>query len=679
MKIKQAINDVQSMSQDGDAILRSLQNKSMPVIDLLVRESLQNSLDATLPEAKETKVDFILGEFNSSTLASYFEGISEQLTSRFNSQADFIAIKDSNTTGLTGDYKSTDAQIVNKSNFFKLVFGIGKNQEMEGAGGSWGLGKTSYFRIGIGIVIYYTRVKNVNGYEERLIASLIESPKQKFRLLPENDRGIAWWGEYENDESSQLLPLTESDDIKEILNIFNIERYKEDETGTTIIVPYIGENELFIENKESIQYPWEMKRKDAIKLAVQRWYMPRLNNDKYREVCKNSILNCTVSGETFIKGVNTEPTFDLFQDLYNSAATGKAQKENITVKEIFLKRNAMRNPSKTPVGKVAFCEVGKEEMKMMPPDNKFSPLAYIGSKDENKVERNSSIVIAYTRKPGMIIEYNLDGEWSPNKANILNEETNLFGFFVPNSTESLIEKYEQIGYSTLEQYLRATENADHASWIDEDGFGIIRRIKEYTAKQILAHYTENNSEKQTTATSGLSRKFGNLLMPKRNFGKSSSSRMHEERKHRNVGNRNRVSDIRVIESNPIDETNVEVRFKASIQKASLNRIFIQILSQEKKITKKVWSDSISTNTIFPFEIEDLIIESIDAEKYGMSFIDFKDPHISFQQEDKSEIFIETTLDRQISIEGKLLLKMRSSEFIPSIAISSENEKAEEKL
>ncbi|EJG1226790.1 hypothetical protein CXQ67_RS12125, partial [Staphylococcus pseudintermedius] len=64
---------------------------------------------------------------------------------------------------------------------------------------------------------------------------------------------------------------------------------------------------------------------------------------------------------------------------------------------------------------------------------------------------------------------------------------------------------------------------------------------------------------------------------------------------------------------------------------------------------------------------------------GMSFIDFKDPHISFQQEDKSEIFIETTLDRQISIEGKLLLKMRSSEFIPSIAISSENEKAEEKL
>ncbi|URY19285.1 hypothetical protein K9F10_12390 [Staphylococcus pseudintermedius] len=332
MKIKQAINDVQSMSQDGDAILRSLQNKSMPVIDLLVRESLQNSLDATLPEAKETKVDFILGEFNSSTLASYFEGISEQLTSRFNSQADFIAIKDSNTTGLTGDYKSTDAQIVNKSNFFKLVFGIGKNQEMEGAGGSWGLGKTSYFRIGIGIVIYYTRVKNVNGYEERLIASLIESPKQKFRLLPENDRGIAWWGEYENDESSQLLPLTESDDIKEILNIFNIERYKEDETGTTIIVPYIGENELFIENKESIQYPWEMKRKDAIKLAVQRWYMPRLNNDKYREVCKNSILNCTVSGETFIKGVNTEPTFDLFQDLYNSVCNRKGSKREYNCK-----------------------------------------------------------------------------------------------------------------------------------------------------------------------------------------------------------------------------------------------------------------------------------------------------------------------------------------------------------
>ncbi|MCG4788632.1 hypothetical protein L0N33_25225, partial [Roseburia faecis] len=68
-----------------------------------------------------------------------------------------------------------------KSNFFKLVFGLGKNQEANGAGGSWGLGKTSYFRIGCGIVIYYTRIKAEQDYEERLIASLIEDPRSEKR------------------------------------------------------------------------------------------------------------------------------------------------------------------------------------------------------------------------------------------------------------------------------------------------------------------------------------------------------------------------------------------------------------------------------------------------------------------------------------------------------------------
>src|SRR5699024_5022913 len=102
------------------------------------------------------------------------------------------------TTGLTGEYLSNDIDVLNNSNFHKLVFGIGKNQSKEGAGGSWGLGKTSYFRMGIGVVIYYTRIETDNGYEERLVASLIESPKKNERILPGSDRGIAWWGTYKD-------------------------------------------------------------------------------------------------------------------------------------------------------------------------------------------------------------------------------------------------------------------------------------------------------------------------------------------------------------------------------------------------------------------------------------------------------------------------------------------------
>ncbi|MFQ3905230.1 hypothetical protein ABLV94_05605 [Staphylococcus sp. Mo2-7] len=676
MKIKNAVNDVQSMSQDGDAILRSLQNKSLPVLDLLVRESLQNSLDATLPDMEETKVNFKLGNFNSPSLARYFEGISETLNERYSGNEEFIAIKDSNTSGLTGDYRATDASIANKSNFFKLVFGIGKNQEAEGAGGSWGLGKTSYFRLGVGIVIYYTRVKHEERYEERLIASLIESPKQEKRLLPENGRGIAWWGQFDENDQNQLLPITNVAEIESFLEIFGMERYIENETGTTIIVPYLGRNEMFSEVKDEKKYPWENSREDAVRIAVQRWYMPRLMNENYKNINGNSMLNCTVNDSGFIKEYNTEPTFDIFQNLYTSVAMGKAMEENIIVEPVHLQRNAMKDPSKVPVGHVAFIEVDRKYMQMIPPNNKYSPLEYIGVKDEMKIELNNSKIIAYTRKPGMVIEYSVDGEWSP-KANILKEDHNLLGFFVPNSSKELIDKYQELGYKDLEQYLRATENADHANWVDEDGIGIVRRIKEYTAKKINDYFLGETIEKKSSATSGLSRKFGKMLLPPKNYGKTSSSKKDINKDKRTVGKRNRISDIKVVRSNPIDEHTVEVEFNTSIQKESTNRIFIQILSQDKKIEKDEWINKVSNND-FPFEIEDLIIQNIEEEYFGLNYKEFKDPNIYFDiLEDKSEIRIKSTVSNPIIIEGKLILKMKTSEFIPNLAISSQINEGDE--
>ncbi|WP_323707115.1 hypothetical protein P3U62_00630 [Mammaliicoccus vitulinus] len=677
MKLKNAVNDVQSMSQDGDAILRSLQNKSLPVIDLLVRESLQNSLDATLIGKKETKVDFLIGKFNSPNLANHFEGITQRLTSRFDGTEEFIAIKDRNTSGLTGDYRANDARTANKSNFFKLVFGIGKNQEAEGAGGSWGLGKTSYFRLGIGIVIYYTRVETENGFEERLIASLIESPKQKNRLLPANGRGIAWWGDFEENNLSQLLPITDGEEISKFLEIFNIERYKDDETGTTIIVPYLGRNEMFAEVKDEEAYPWEQSREDAVKIAVQRWYIPRLMNENYSAYHETSLLNCTVNGKGFVKGYNTEPTFDVFQDLYSSALIGKAINKDIEVKPVFLKRNSMKEPSKNPVGNIAFIEVNKVDMQMISPNNKFSPLEYIGVKDEQKIELNNSKIIAYSRKPGMIVEYNVDGEWSP-KSNIQKENHNLLGFFVPNSNGELIDKIQEIGYKNLEQYLRATENADHANWIDEDGIRIIQRIHEYTSKIINDHFVGETEEKQTSATSGLSRKFGKLLLPPKNYGKTSSRKGTDPKNKINVGKRNRISDIRVLSSNPISENIVDVDFNVSIQKKSANRIFLQILTQEKKIEKKEWKEKISEHQEFPFEIENLFINTVEGKKYDVYYEEFKDPEISFEQlGDKSEIRIYSNTLNPIVIEGKLTLKIKTSDFIPNIAISSEIKQGDE--
>ena len=671
LKIKIAPNDSQSMSQDGEAILRSLQNKSLPVMDLLVRESLQNSLDATLEDSLVTKVDFLLNTFESEQLASHFEDIDRTLRRKYSGEQKFLSVSDKNTTGLTGDYRSDRASDLDKSNFHKLVFGIGKNQEADGSGGSWGLGKTSYFRIGAGIVIYYTRILIENKYEERLIASLIENPKQKERLLPKSERGIAWWGEYDQ-SGKKILPITKGNEIEEILNIFGIKRYSGLETGTTIIIPYLNSLENDHHNDDEMIFPWETESVASIRMAIQRWYSPRMMNEQYNKVLNNSMLDCNVNGIGFLKGFNTEPIFDIFNELYTVALTGVSNRKNILVKPIFLQRNALQNAVNIPVGYVAFSEVGREELKMTPPDNKHSGLAYLGIKDKRKIESNYSKVLAYARKPGMIVEYAVDGDWMPKGA-IHKEDSLLLGFFVPNSNALLLEKFNKNGYFTLENYLRATENADHANWVDEDGIGIIRRMKQYTVKAISDSYQNQSNDQQTSATSALSRKYGQMLLPPKNFGRTSARQKSDEGNKKTVNNRNRISDIRIISSMPLQENVVEVKFKAFIKKKSTNMVFLQVLSQDKNMDKSSWDKSMGNTMEFPFAIDNIFIDIINGESFDKT-LDQSDNEfikLDFDKTKSNEFGITSKISSEIEIEGIIHLNVQSSLFIPNIAIRSE--------
>lgn len=136
-----------------------------------------------------------------------------------------------------------------------MIYEISKPQEAEGAGGSWGLGKTVYFRVGIGLVVYYSRILNEEGiYESRLAASLVENEMNADSLIPalpgKSKRGIAWWGQEIG--SNKTKPITDEKYIEKILNIFEIEPYEGDLTGTTIIIPYIDE-QMLLENNQ-IEY-----------------------------------------------------------------------------------------------------------------------------------------------------------------------------------------------------------------------------------------------------------------------------------------------------------------------------------------------------------------------------------------------------------------------------------------
>lgn len=646
LKIKIAPNDPQSMSQDGDAILRSLQNNNMPMIDLLVRESLQNSLDATKPQSEYTEVEFKLNKFNTAEVSSYFEGISDELNKRFEKSEYVLTIKDKNTSGLTGNYLSNNTKELDKSNFHKLVFGIGKNQEKEGAGGSWGLGKTSYFRVGAGIVIYYTRIDTTNGYEERLVASLIESPKKGNQILSQSDRGIAWWGTYSDDNSERLLPITDTKLIEEILKKFEIERYKNEETGTSIIIP-------FIRNEYDKSLNFETELENEIKLAIQRWYAPRIYNHEYARKFNAAYLVCSVN-DIEINKYNIEPTFEIFQKLYISSLIGKNINEKIITEEVKLPVSPLNNKQE-PVGYVSFIEVSKEDLKINPPYNKDSALKYLNL-EHIKDENHNAKVMAYCRKPGMIVEYATTSDWLPT-APIQRENHLLFAFFVPNSNEELNEKHKSMGYKDLESYLRSTENADHANWLDTDKVSIVDRIKKYSKSKIESSFISEEDKKNTTATSALSRKFGRLLPP-RGYGKIGT----EPTIHKKPPvERNRKVDVTLISSNPLTKDKVEIEFIIHMKKNSKCKIFLQVLAQDQRIDFIQWNKTMQDTIKFPFTFEKVILE----DENEINIIN-----------NNHEFIIDHEFSQNIDIPAKAIICSYDNMYIPSIAVRINNSEVE---
>ena len=156
------------MPTTGSKVLRSLQNQETPLADLLVREAIQNSLDASLA----SNTDSVTVSFNTSTvpIQAIHDVFPELQHLKSNTQY-MLEIRDLGTEGLTGvphfDGKSN-------SNFSKLVYDLSNPQEKKDAGGSWGLGKTIYYRAGIGLILFYSKIQtSKKGCLQRTTGSLL--------------------------------------------------------------------------------------------------------------------------------------------------------------------------------------------------------------------------------------------------------------------------------------------------------------------------------------------------------------------------------------------------------------------------------------------------------------------------------------------------------------------------
>lgn len=514
------------MTQSGSSLLRLIQNNEMPVLDLFVRESVQNSLDAGIknnPDCRYVDVSFLTGDFDHYRFKENLEGIQKALMKRFPGRRySFLAVRDYNTTGLTGPMHFNDVKDNQYGNLLKLVYEISKPQEQSEAGGSWGLGKTVYFRIGIGMVLYYSRIKENGAYSSRLAVTLVENEKSQNSMIPSykgmSRRGIAWWGEETGENRTQ--PLTDEAQIQRILTCFNIEPYKKDETGTTVVIPYIDQDRLLDNTIQDSEDPdrrpyWTKNIRSYLRIAVQRWYAPRLNNALYPY---GLFLQTRIDGQQ-LAFEDMEPEFKIIQALYNRSNNvenpmGILHDYNRgAIRRIDI--NLRGDLNSQTAGTVSFFQADRTLLKMNPPDNLPSP--YVFFNVENRDDGNRPI-ICYTRKPGMIVEYQTVGKWADDIP-LTDPDHFLFAVFVLNSENTLKNRDDL----TLEEYVRKGELADHASWMDYSTGKIrptiISKIQKNIIKKIKDSFVENSEKPDSKLNSGLGKLFGDLLLPPDGFGR----------------------------------------------------------------------------------------------------------------------------------------------------------------
>ena len=608
------------MVHKGSSLRRLLMNDHTPVLDLLVRESIQNSLDAAAYKEKMSfpvTVHFRINSFDNCSLNESLEGVTEMLNKKYprnGKDYKFLSISDSGTLGLTGKMDLDEVTDDNAGNLINLVYDICKPQNEEAAGGSWGIGKTVYFRIGIGLVIYYSRIFNFkeNKYESRLVASMVEDESSAYSIIPQYNGkpkyGIAWWGD--KIDENKTIPITDEEYIRKFLSIFDIDVLSGTETGTTIIIPYINENALLLNNaitwngqNDSFSPYWRNSIEDYLRVAVQRWYFPRLDNarNKQAKCLKVKVNESSVDYDSFL------PLFKLEQALYNRALKLNITTDYLTGTDVKTEDVRLQSVLEEPLsGCVSYVKVHKRILGMCPPDNDYHPNINFNISINDPTKNDP--VISYCRKPGMIVSY--DKEASVKNVPTCSSDEFILAVFVLHSGNKLSSS----GLS-LEEYIRKGEHADHASWNDSSIGGknpfIVQKIQNNVSKKLASFFAEaeDNSPRKN---SGLGKFLGDMILPPIGFGTLSTNR---PKRDSSGGGSTRASVKYKLDNVDYNGELMSITYRVSANTETNEfGLYTLISSESTSISFDTWEQELGLKLPFKIVSQNVKINKLDKEK-----------------------------------------------------------------
>ena len=205
----------------GSSVEKLLTQTSLRLPGLLVREAVQNSVDAALPSKKSIQFDIHLrrlqpaqARFLHDTLvppskAAGFGGIYSEVDFESQQGPYVLELADYETRGLGGGIDPRDAPSTGeRTDFVDFVFKIGKTKDMRQqvvGGGTFGFGKaSSYMMSRAHTVVVHTATEYEGGVEERLV--IITLGKQ-FSQAGRMYTGRHWFGRVVEGSEGVVRPL----------------------------------------------------------------------------------------------------------------------------------------------------------------------------------------------------------------------------------------------------------------------------------------------------------------------------------------------------------------------------------------------------------------------------------------------------------------------------------------
>jgi hypothetical protein len=224
-------------------------SESLTNVSLLVREAVQNSIDAVLDKSKPVRMRFFVGKIDQTKHQKYMNtlvphidvALDKPLADIKPEDLTYLIVEDFNTKGLKGNTTSkrpvADPAEKDKDSFYFFEWKTGESNKDSGTGGKWGVGKV--------VFSFVSHIKTYLVFSSRQKESAPAGNTNLFfghnvmkcHDLDNNERCKAKHRLMKTDEAGNQIPFDEPEIIEKFTSEWQVKR-KLEEPGTSIVVPY---------------------------------------------------------------------------------------------------------------------------------------------------------------------------------------------------------------------------------------------------------------------------------------------------------------------------------------------------------------------------------------------------------------------------------------------------------